>query len=146
MYKSGEINYTAMKFPKESWKGSSRERESQKKGRAKKRNRKEQVKVERQSILHTKASGFCYLCALLDGDYSCKRTEEHHVVFGSGQRKLSHKYGLMVYLCKEHHTIGPFAPHNNQEVREMLCRIAQERFEQRNSNVKWLDVFEKNYL
>ena len=43
------------------------------------------------------------MCALLNGDYSTKQTEEHHVVFGAGQRQLSEEYGLKVYLCREHH-------------------------------------------
>lgn len=76
------MNYDVMAFPKAGWKGKKRKRR----------------KVHRKSILHSKASGFCYLCALLNDDYTYKHTEEHHVVFGSGQRDLSEEYGLTVYL------------------------------------------------
>lgn len=76
------VDYSAMAFPKASWKGK----------KAKKR------KVHRKSIMHSKESGYCYLCAMLNEDYIDKHTEEHHVVFGSGQRDASEEYGLMVYL------------------------------------------------
>ena len=44
----------------------------------------------------------CYICGL----YS--PVEEHHIFFGTANRKISEKYGLKVYLCEEHHrgTIG----------------------------------------
>ena len=119
----------SMAFPKKSW-------VKQKKKR----------KKHPKSILHGKQSGFCYLCALLNGDYSMKQTEEHHVVFGAGQRSLSEEYGLKVYLCREHHREGPFAPHNNKEVEEMLCRIAQERFKEEYPDLEWTEIFRKNYL
>ena len=79
----------SMAFPKKSW-------VKQKKKR----------KKHPKSILHGKQSGFCYLCALLNGDYSMKQTEEHHVVFGAGQRSLSEEYGLKVYLCRENRPRG----------------------------------------
>ena len=75
-----------------------------------------------------------------------KQTEEHHVVFGAGQRSLSEEYGLKVYLCREHHREGRFAPHNNKEIEEMLCRIAQERFQEEYPNLEWTEIFRKNYL
>lgn len=77
------IDYSDMAFPKASWKG--------KKGRKRR-------KIHRKSIMHSKESGYCYLCALLNGDYTYKYTEEHHVVFGSGQRDASEAYGLKVYV------------------------------------------------
>lgn len=100
----------------------------------------------KKSIIHRKESGFCFLCALLNNDYTYKETEEHHVVFGSGQRRLSEEYGLKVYLCRGHHREGPFAPHNNKEIEDMLCRIAQEQFEKEYPNLEWVEIFKKNYL
>ena len=118
-----------MAFPKESW------------GKPKRKRRK-----RKKSIIHRKESGFCFLCALLNHDYTYKQTEEHHVVFGSGQRRLSEEYGLKVYLCPEHHREGPFAPHNNKEIEDMLCRIAQEQFKKEYPELEWTEIFKKNYL
>lgn len=96
--------------------------------------------------MHPKGSGYCYLCAALHNDYTYKPTQEHHVMFGSGQRELSEKYGLTVQLCMEHHKEGPEAAHNNQAIRELLCRDAQEVFAMEYPELDWMQIFKKNYL
>lgn len=111
-----------------------------------KERRRKKKKKHPKSIMHDKESGYCYLCALLNNDYTYKPREEHHVVFGSGQRESSEKYGLKVYLCPEHHRGGPYAPHNNKEIREMLCKIARERFEEEYTDLEWEEIFMKKYL
>lgn len=135
-----EIDYNAFAFPKASWKTSKKLKEQQSN---KKRSRKR--KKHRKSIMHPKGSGYCYLCATLHNDYTYKPTQEHHVVFGSGQRELSEKYGLTVQLCMEHHKEGPEAAHNNQAIRELLCRDAQEVFAMEYPNLNWIQIFKKNY-
>lgn len=79
------INYSDMAFPKS--------------GKKKKR------KIHKKSILNSQ-KGICYLCARLNGDYSIKQTEEHHILFGAGQRVISEENGLKVDLCIEHHRTG----------------------------------------
>lgn len=96
--------------------------------------------------MHPKGSGYCYLCATLHNDYTYKQTQEHHVMFGSGQRELSEEYGLTVQLCMEHHKEGPEAAHNNKAIRELLCRDAQEAFMMEYPELDWNGIFKKNYL
>lgn len=98
-----------------------------------------------KSIMHDKSSGTCYLC-MLDGDYQ-RRTglQEHHVIFGTSGRKLSEKYGLKVYLCVQHHTIGPAAVHNNQQTARYLQAKAQEAFEKQHSHAEWMQIFGRDY-
>lgn len=96
--------------------------------------------------MHPRESGYCFLCALLHGDYSYKRTEEHHVMFGAGQRKTSDQYGLTVRLCRDHHKDGEEAAHNNQEIRELLCKKAQQWFKEKYPEEDWNKIFRKNYL
>ena len=79
------IDYSDMAFPKP--------------GKKKKR------KIHKKSILNSQ-KGICYLCARLNGDYSVKQTEEHHILFGAGQRAISEENGLKVDLCIEHHRTG----------------------------------------
>ena len=122
------IDYNAFAFPKASY------------GNSKKR------KKHRKSIMHPKGSGYCYLCAVLHNDYTYKPTQEHHVMFGSGQRELSEEYGLTVQLCMEHHKEGPEAAHNNQAIRELLCRDAQAAFVMEYPELEWMQIFKKNYL
>ena len=101
-----------------------------------------------KSIMHDKKSGTCYLCMLLDGDYSPKLTQEHHVEFGTGNRWLSEHYGLKVYLCIRHHLHdgGPKAVHRNAEVRKMLDKAAQKAFERKYPTLSFRAIFGKNHL
>lgn len=107
--------------------------------------RKKKRKRHKSSILKTEKHT-CYLCVHLNNDYGYKQTEEHHVLFGSGMRANSEAEGLKVDLCLNHHRIGPEAVHNNQEIRETLCRIAQEEYEKDHTREEWMQISKKNYL
>ncbi len=100
-----------------------------------------------KSIMHDKKSDTCYLCMLLNGDHSRKTTQEHHVIFGKGNRKLSERYGLKVYLCIAHHLHdgGPYAVHRNKDISDMLCMKAQEAFERAYPEEGFRAVFGCNY-
>lgn len=80
----------------------------------------------------------CIIC----GRYG---TEIHHVFFGTANRKLSTKYGLIVGLCYEHHR-GNKGVHNNRELDLQLKRMAQTKFTDTYQNVDFLAVFGRNYL
>lgn len=98
-----------------------------------------------KSIMHQK-DGTCYLCMKLEGnDFPHLITQEHHVIFGTSNRKLSEKYGLKVYLCLEHHLTGKNAVHNNAEVRKMLCIDAENRFEEKYPDISFREVFGKSW-
>jgi hypothetical protein len=72
---------------------------------------------EMESIINTEKS--CYKCGNTDW------VECHHIFGGTANRKLSEKYGLKVYLCKEHH----MEAHEGGELTKMLHQIGQEAFE-----------------
>ena len=84
---------------------------------------KKKRKSHKKSILKSR-KGVCYLCLILYDDPSKKYTEEHHIMFGS----------------------GPEAVHNNREMRELLCRIAQTEYEQTHTREEWMARYKKNYL
>lgn len=71
--------------------------------------------------------------------------EEHHVIYGTANRKNSEKFGLKIYLCHEHHT-GRTGVHFNKKLDERLKKMAQIEFEKRYSHDKWMEVFKKNYV
>lgn len=100
-----------------------------------------------KSIMHDKKSGTCYLCILLNSDYSKKTTQEHHVIYGKGNRKLSERYGLKVYLCIAHHLHdgGPYAVHRNKDISDMLCVEAQKAFGKAYPDESFRTVFGCNY-
>lgn len=141
------IDYSAMAFPKASWK-------QKEEVAPEKRKRKKKIKLKkgpkhrkRKSIMQDEDDNRCYLCMLLHGDYHEKVTQEHHVVFGSGRRSLSTEYGLTVRLCvDEHHEVGPESVHNNQEIAELLKVKAQERFNEVYPDLDWMEVIKRNYL
>lgn len=97
-----------------------------------------------KSIMHQK-DGTCYLCMKLHQDFSEKRDlEEHHVIYGS-RHKLAERYGLKVYLCSQHHRIGPEAVHFNVEIAAGLKDEAQRAFEKRFPELDFMKIFQKNY-
>lgn len=100
-----------------------------------------------KSIMQNNDIGQCYLCRLLHNDYSIKSVrEEHHVMGGTANRRLSEKYGLKVYLDPDHHRNGPEAVHKNAEVAELLHKEAQKAFERTYPDLDFQGIFGKNYL
>lgn len=99
-----------------------------------------------KSIMHDKKDGTCYLCMLLHGDYSRKTTQEHHVFYGTANRRLSEQYGLKVYLCLAHHEYGPEAVHQKQELSVMLKKKAQKAFMERWPELNFRSIFGKDVL
>lgn len=87
----------------------------------------------------------CFLCGRNgNGD----RLELHHI-FGGSNRRLSTKYGLVVFLCGERcHRNGEFSAHKNAEVAKYLHQYGQKKAMEENG---WtVDQFRcrfgKNYL
>lgn len=101
-----------------------------------------------KSIMHNKQEKTCYLCMMLSRDYGTKITQEHHVVFGTSNRRLSEKYGLKVYLCYKHHQHdgGPDAVHRNKSIRRILDKEAQKAFERHHPDKDFRAIFGKNFL
>lgn len=112
-----------------------------------KRKSKKPRKRHSPSIIQPRDGG-CYLCEKLHSDYSLKRTEEHHVFFGPGQRAISEAYGLKVYLCRKHHihSGGPEAVHRNHEICLIVQQAGQRAFEKRYSHDEFMRLIGRNYL
>lgn len=99
-----------------------------------------------KSIMQDKQTNTCYLCMMLHSDYGIKQTQEHHVIFGTANRRLSEKYGLKVYLCLEHHETGREAVHRNAEISLLVKKEAQRAFEKRWPDLEFRKIFGKNFL
>ncbi len=81
----------------------------------------------------------CFICG------SERNLECHHVFFGTGNRKLSDKYGLTVPLCPDCHR-GQNGVHNgNYQLDLYIKRYAQLEFEKHFSYEEFMKVFGKNY-
>lgn len=62
--------------------------------------------------------------------WECKQVhslQNHHVFGGTGNRPVSEKYGLTVYLCIEHH-LGDTGVEHNKELRYRLQEYAMQEF------------------
>jgi len=74
--------------------------------------------------------------------------ERHHLIGGTANRRLSEKYGLVVYLCAECHRTGEHAAHRDPETAKMLHQYAEKVWlKEQNATVEdFISVFGKNYL
>lgn len=82
----------------------------------------------------------CFVCG------TTYNLHDHHIFFGTANRKQSEKYGMKVWLCQEHHT-GSSGVHFNRDLDLHLKKLAQEKFEALyGANTRFIDVFGKNYL
>lgn len=70
--------------------------------------------------------------------------EDHHVFFGTANRKQSEKYGLKVPLCPCCHR-GSKGVHHNKELDLRIKQMAQIEFEKNYSFEEFMKVFGKNY-
>ena len=100
-----------------------------------------------KSIMQDKTGGECYLCKRLLGiDTPAAYREEHHIMHGTANRRLSEHYGIKVYLCTYHHRSGPESAHRCSQTDILLKQAAQRTFERKYSREKWMEVFGRNYL
>ncbi len=73
--------------------------------------------------------------------------ENHHIYFnGTGQRKLSERYGLTVYLTHDAHNEPPNGVHFNKTRRRELERIGQTAFQEQYPELNFIQIFGRNYL
>lgn len=73
--------------------------------------------------------------------------EEHHIFFGTANRKISEKYGLKVPLCGEEHRESANSPHKNRIVDLALKCWGQSLFEKEiGTREEFRKTFGKSYL
>ena len=81
--------------------------------------------------------------------YVCRRDRGlhlHHCIHGTANRKLSDKYGLVIWLCQEHHT-GQMGVHNQIWMDNLIKAEAQKAFEEKIGDRKmFMSIFGKSYL
>lgn len=106
-------------------------------------------KIAPKSIMHNKDDRTCYLCMKLNADYRTHPyLEEHHVLGGTANRRLSDRFGLYVYLCYAHHNdqYSPEAVHFNKDIADDLKADAQRAFMREYPEEDFISIFGKNYL
>ena len=81
----------------------------------------------------------CFFCGT---EYNL---HDHHIFFGTSNRKNSEEYGLKVFLCREHHT-GNVGVHYNKDMDLALKELAQRTFEKTHSREEFMSIFGRNWL
>ena len=71
--------------------------------------------------------------------------EIHHCIFGTANRRIADKYGLVIALCREHHT-GPHGVHFDPVLDRDIKMGTQKMFEERYGHDKWMEIVGRNYL
>lgn len=94
--------------------------------------------MAKQSIL-VDSMEYCIVCGR-------PNPEEHHVFFGTSNRKWSDKYKLVVPLCHIHHRGSDLSPHFNKDFDMKLKQYAQERFQEEYPDLDFMKIFGKNYI
>ena len=101
---------------------------------------------KQKSILQDQSIKQCYLCMALYGDYSYKYVEDHHIFFGTSNRKNSERHGFKANLCLGHHRMGSEAVHNNREMDLKLKEMCQEEYEKTHTRQEFVQIIGKSYL
>ena len=91
-----------------------------------------------RSIIQTEKK--CFIC------YTTMNLHEHHIFYGTSNRKNSEKHGLKVWLCGYHHNLSNYGVHFNKTLDSELKQIAQAKFEEKHTRAEFMQIFGKNYL
>lgn len=79
----------------------------------------------------------------------CKTTHdlhEHHVFEGTGNRPVSERWGLTVYLCGKHHNLSNDGVHFDKDLDLRIKKFAQSEFEKQYSHELFMREIGRNYL
>lgn len=95
--------------------------------------------MEIKKVIVQKNRGKCFICG-------APHVEEHHIFFGTSDREISDRYGLVCDLCAYHHREGRESAHKNAVVATALKQFAQACFEEVNGHDAFMDLFKRNYL
>lgn len=93
-----------------------------------------------RSIMEPKGCRKCYVCGW-EG-----HTEEHHIFYGTANRKKAEHFGLKVHLCPEHHRGNTGVHGGNKNLALWLKQEAQRAFEKTHTREEFREQFGRNYL
>lgn len=72
---------------------------------------------------------------------------DHHIFYGTANRKISEKRGLKVWLCGKDHNLSKAGVHFNKELDTALKQFAQTYYEEHiGTRSQFREEFRKSYL
>lgn len=83
----------------------------------------------------------CFVC------HSQRFLETHHVFYGTANRKISDRLGLVIWCCPACHR-GPAGVHHNHDLDMKIKRISEKAFMEHYGKTEdeFRQVFGKSYL
>lgn len=82
----------------------------------------------------------CYVCG------TTYDLHDHHIFYGTSNRKQSEKHGLKVWLCAIDHNMSNEGVHFNKKLDTELKELAQRKFEETHSREEFRAIFGKSWL
>ena len=91
-----------------------------------------------KSILQSEKE--CFFCGTIFN------LHDHHIFFGTANRKISEKYGFKAYLCAGHHNMSNTSVHHNRKLDLVLKSACQRKFEETHSREEFIKLIGRSYL
>lgn len=91
-----------------------------------------------KSIIQDKKE--CFVCRTTYG------LHDHHIFYGSSNRKNSETHGLKVWLCGYHHNLSNNGVHFNKQLDTELKQLAQAKYEETHTRDEFRAIFGKSWL
>lgn len=82
----------------------------------------------------------CFLCDTIFD------LHDHHIFFGSANRKISEANGFKVWLCAAHHNMSDYSVHHNRELDLMVKRACQKKYEETHSRDDFRKLIGRSYI
>ena len=68
--------------------------------------------------------------------------ELHHIFYGRANRKLSDKYNLVIWVCRQCHE----RKHKDKSFREKYQLMAKAKFKREHPDLNFKEIFGKEYV
>jgi len=74
----------------------------------------------------------------------CGKTaiELHHIFYGKANKKLSDKYNLVIWVCRDCHS----RMHSDKAFRQIYQDMAKKKFQREHPELSFIRIFGKNYI
>lgn len=98
--------------------------------------------MDREKLINNPTWDAGDVCVVCGSPY----VQRHHVLYGTGNRKVSDKYGYVIPLCAEHH-IGGNGIHRNRGMALHWMELAQQHYERhKGTRQDFIREFGRSYL
>ena len=82
----------------------------------------------------------CFLCNTVFN------LHEHHIFFGSANRKISEANGFKVWLCAYHHNMSHYSVHHDRKLDLLVKKVCQRKYEKTHSRDEFIKLIGRSYL